>query len=235
MDWLAPERYAAELEAEAGRLGRAATGLNPDAVVPTCPDWTVRDLITHVGSGHRFAAEIIETAGPVEYGRVPAPFDQDAWTAWLLDGARRLTAAVAARGFGAEVWSWHPEHQTAGFWLRRMVHDQVVHRFDADPDGILAPDLAADGIADVLLSFEMFEALRGAGETLQFRATDIPRSWHVTLTATGISWTDGDHPADATVAAPAQQLLLILNRRRPAPAVSGDPALWERWRESSRF
>ena len=152
------------------------------------------------------------------------------------------------RGFGEEVWTWNPKHQTAGFWLRRMVHDLVVHRFDAEAaastqntapagaDSALARDLAADGVADLLLCLEMFQGLAGAGETLQFRATDIPRSWHVTLTSSGIAWTDGDRPADVTVAAPVLTLLLVLNRRLPAPAtVEGDAGLWERWRAGSRF
>nr|WP_221376148.1 maleylpyruvate isomerase family mycothiol-dependent enzyme [Actinoplanes polyasparticus] len=235
MEWLAPERYAAELEAEAGRLGAAAARLPIATIVPTCPEWTVHDLVTHVGSGHHYAADVLATGGPVEYERVGAPSDPDVWTPWLLDGAQRLNAAVADRGFGSEVWSWHPRHQTAGFWLRRMVHDQVIHRFDADPTGDVAPDLAADGVSDLLLSFEMFEALRGHGETLQFSATDIPRSWHVTLTSSGITWNDGDHGADVTLTAPVRELLLILNRRLPAPRADGDAALWEQWQEGSRF
>lgn len=237
MRWLTPERYAAELESEAERLGSAASGQDAAALVPTCPEWTVRDLITHVGSGHRFATEIIETGAPAEFRRVDAPSDQSAWTPWLLDGARRLTAAVAARGFDGPVWSWHPKHRTAGFWLRRMVHDQVVHRFDADPWGDLAPDLAADGVDDLLLTFETFEALRGDGETLLFGATDLARSWRVTLTGSGVTWTDDDNPADVTVTMPVRLLLLlILNRRLPAPAtVRGDAALWERWLQGSRF
>jgi hypothetical protein len=30
------------------------SALEPQAPVPTCPEWTVRDLVTHVGPGHRF-------------------------------------------------------------------------------------------------------------------------------------------------------------------------------------
>ncbi|MBL7256540.1 maleylpyruvate isomerase family mycothiol-dependent enzyme [Paractinoplanes lichenicola] len=237
MGWLAPERYAAELEAESGRLGAAATGPAPGAIVPTCPEWTVRDLVTHVGTGHRYATEVITTGAPVEYRRIEAPSEPDEWTSWLLGGARGLNAAVFERGFGAEVWTWHPRHQTTGFWLRRMVHDLVVHRFDADPSGELAPDLAADGVADFLLTFEAVgTGLTGEGETLRFRATDVPRSWHVTLTTSGITWTEDDQPADVTVTAPVLSLLLALNRRLPAPeAIEGDAGLWERWRAGTRF
>jgi hypothetical protein len=66
MEWLAPERYAAELEAEAGRLGAAAARLPVATIVPTCPEWTVHDLVTHVGSGHRYAADVLLAGGPVD-------------------------------------------------------------------------------------------------------------------------------------------------------------------------
>ncbi|MBM2615230.1 maleylpyruvate isomerase family mycothiol-dependent enzyme [Actinoplanes sp. LDG1-06] len=238
MKWLAPERYAAELEAEAGRLGTAATAQAVEAMVPNCPEWTVRDLVTHVGTGHRFATEVIATGGHVEYRRIEAPTDQNAWTPWLLEGARALNEAVSSHGFTSEVWTWHPRHQTAGFWLRRMVHDEVIHRFDADPAGDLAPDLAADGVADFLLTFEAIgKDLPGDGGTLRFRATDLPRSWHVTLTDSGITWTEdaATAGADVTVEAPVRSLLLLLNRRVPAPTVQGDAALWERWHAGTRF
>lgn len=246
MEWLAPERYAAELTAEAGRLATAAARQRPEAIVPTCPEWTLRDLVTHVGTGHRYAAGVIGTGAPAPYRLIDAPSDQDAWTGWLIEGARSLNAAVRARGFTGETWTWQPKHQTAGFWLRRMVHDLVIHRVDADPAGTIAPDLAADGVSDLLLCLATLEALKGSGETLRFHAADLARSWHVTLTTSGISWTENDHAADVTLAAPVQQLLLILNRRLPSPAPSssspetpaelrGDVTLWERWRDASRF
>ena len=34
----------------------AIVGADLTAPVPTCPEWTVRDLVTHVGSGHRWSA-----------------------------------------------------------------------------------------------------------------------------------------------------------------------------------
>ncbi|MBU2665643.1 maleylpyruvate isomerase family mycothiol-dependent enzyme [Actinoplanes bogorensis] len=246
MDWLTPQRYATELEAGAARLGAAATALDPAAIVPTCPEWTVRDLVTHVGTGHRYATEVIAAGRRIEYQRIEAPSSSDAWTPWLLEGARTLNAAVHERGFTGKTWTWQPRFPTAGFWLRRMVHDQLIHCFDADPSGtvapgtaapeLAAPDLAADGVADLLTTFEMFDRFAGTGETLRFRAIDIPRSWHVTLTPGGVAWTEADTPADVTVTAPAPTLLLALNRRLPSPdLIEGDTELWERWREASRF
>ncbi|WP_433377387.1 maleylpyruvate isomerase family mycothiol-dependent enzyme [Actinoplanes sp. CA-142083] len=237
MEWLTPQRYAAELETETARFAAAATRRDEGEKVEKCPEWTVRDLVTHVGTGHRLAAGIIEERrdSPAEYKLVDAPDDQDDWAAWLTAGAQRLNAAVAGHGFDGEVWTWQPKFQTAGFWQRRMLHDLIVHRFDADPAGELAPDLAADGIADLMLAFEYFGKLTGNGETLLFTAADTGQSWHVTLTATGPEWITEDRAADVTCEAPVKDLLLILNRRRDPVAVAGDTTIYDRWRANSEF
>jgi uncharacterized protein (TIGR03083 family) len=245
MAWLSPQRYASELEAQTARLAAAVSRLSPAAVVPTCPDWTVRDLVSHVGTGHRYAAGIVEQAAtePVSYRIQEAPAEQPAWGDWLAAGAGRLNDAVRRRGFDGKVWTFQPQHQTAGFWLRRMVHDEIVHRFDAEPDGELAPELAADGIADLLLVFETVvgpasgRQLTGTGETLLFSATDTADRWHIALVPTGFAWRDAEAPADVTCRAPVTDLLLILNRRRAprADQVHGDRALLDRWLELTRF
>jgi len=237
MEWLSPGRYAVELEAETARLAAAAAQIPTDRKIATCPEWTVRDLVTHVGTGHRLAAGIIEERRdrPAEYRLVHAPEQRDDWPVWLITGARRLNAAVVDLGFDGTVWTWQPKFQTAGFWQRRMLHDLIVHRFDADPAGELAADLAADGIADLLLAFEHFPRFAGKGETLLFTATDTGQSWHVTLTPDGLDWATKAETADTTCAAPVTELLLMLNRRRPAENVEGDLALFQRWHNDAQF
>ncbi|GIM94530.1 maleylpyruvate isomerase family mycothiol-dependent enzyme [Paractinoplanes toevensis] len=237
MGWLPDARYAAELEAEADRLAAAVTNRSPDETVPSCPEWTVRDLITHVGTGHRLAAGIIEDrrTSMAEYRLVDAPADPHDWADWLAAGVRRLNAAVDDLGFGNRVWTWQPKYQTAGFWQRRMLHDLIVHRFDAEPDGDLAPDLAADGVADFLDTMSYLAKVRGNDETLLFTATDTHDSWLVTLSPGSITWRDGGKAAKAIVVAPVTELLLILNRRREPRAVHGDIALYQHWQNGTRF
>jgi len=237
MEWLTPGRYAAELEAETARLAAAAAQRPTDGKIETCPEWTVRDLVTHVGTGHRLAAGIIEERRdhPAEYHLVHAPDEPDAWPAWRTGGARRLNAAVDDLGFDGTVWTWQPKFQTAGFWQRRMLHDLIVHRFDADPTGDLAPDLAADGIADLLLALGYFPRFSGDGESLLFTATDTGQSWQVTLTTNGLTWHTKAQKSDAEVKAPVRDLLLILNRRREPTEIEGDQALWRRWQAEAKF
>jgi uncharacterized protein (TIGR03083 family) len=236
MSWLTPQRYAAVLDEETARLAAATAAQRPDHQVPNCPEWTSRDLVTHVGTGHRLAAGIIEERRAKPYELVPAPEDPAAWTGWLAAGATRLNDAVRAHGFAEQVWTWQPKHQTAGFWLRRMVHDLIVHRVDAEAGDDLATDLATDGVDDLLLVYATIaRKLTGAGETLRFAATDTGDVWQVTLTADGVQPTGATGLPDVTCAAPVATLLLALNRRREFTTVSGDRSLYERWHEGTRF
>lgn len=117
-----------------------------------------------------------------------------------------------------------------------MLHDELIHRLDADPSGTVAPDLAADGVSDMLATVATLAGpvmkLSGTGETLQFRATGGAGAWHVTLTPAGVEWRTGSSPADETVEAPVRDLLLLLNRRiepvEPGP-------LFARWFAATAF
>jgi len=152
---LTHDRCETEFDTETSRLAVAVGGLAPTTSVPTCPEWTVRDLVTHVGTGHRWAAEVVEgrMQTPPPYAVVDAPQDRGAWSDWLTAGAARLTRAVRDCGADAPVWTWRAEG-TAGFWLRKMLHDELVHRFDIElacgGPGEVAPDVAADGVQDLL-------------------------------------------------------------------------------------
>jgi hypothetical protein len=48
-----------------------------------------------------------------------------------MAGAWMLGDAVPVAGPKQPVWTWQKD-RWAGFWLRRMLHDEVVHRFDAE-------------------------------------------------------------------------------------------------------
>src|SRR6266498_239736 len=91
MTWLGYDRYCTELEAEAGRIADAVYDADLALRVPTCPEWTLVDLVQHVGAAHRWAADMIErrVTAPVRPERADPPPEPDARSAWLLAGARR--------------------------------------------------------------------------------------------------------------------------------------------------
>jgi uncharacterized protein (TIGR03083 family) len=219
----------------------------------------LEQLVGHVGRGHRWAAEIVRRRllEPIPLQEVIAPANPDQRSEWLVVGAWTLAEAVREAGPEQPVWTWQKD-RSAGFWLRRMLHDEVVHRFDAELalgiEGELATDLAADGVSDFLdtaatLSMpdigvaSAFTRLAGAGESLQFVATDASsgssRAWSVTRSPVGVTWRYGHDQAHVTVRGPALQLMLLLNRRLSAGTadieIIGDQELFAHWWSNSRF
>jgi len=253
-------RYDAELRAETARFAEAIRDADPGQRVPTCPAWTVAQLTAHVGFGHRWAALIVEhrATGPVPHDRaddLDVPPQVEERRHWLTAGADRLAEAVREAGPGTEVWSW-AEEQTAEFWLRRITHDTLVHRLDAElATGhvpTIAADLAADSISDLLDLFRILPriddfpaltGLRGHDETLHFQANEpllgADGEWLARRTPSGVEWEHGPGPGDVVVRGSAQDLLMVLSRR---PAlddsrleVSGDRGLLADWLDHSRL
>ena len=84
----------AEVTGSAGTLAGIAATADLTTTVPTCPDWTLKQLITHVGRAHRWAAAIVATkaAEPIPFREVPdgrLPDDPAERPAWVRDGAAR--------------------------------------------------------------------------------------------------------------------------------------------------
>jgi len=75
------DRFSAWLCACTAELAQI-TGGDLDRAVPTCPGWTLRQLATHLGPGHRWAAQIVAT-------RATAPVPRSA--------GRRCCEAIPAR------------------------------------------------------------------------------------------------------------------------------------------
>jgi uncharacterized protein (TIGR03083 family) len=256
MGWLGEDRYDAALEAETARFAEAVHDADPARPVPTCPEWTLAQLTEHVGQAQRWVTVVLERRAPVPNAqvRVRVPQDPDERSAWLVAGARRLGQTIREVGPATQVWTWSEDH-TAGFWLRRTTHDTLVHRADAElavgREVVIDPDLAADGVADLLDMFAVLPRvddfpelaeLAGAGQTLQFQATDAglgpAAGWLVRRDPSGLAWERARGPADVTVRGRAADLLLVLTRRA-APAgrvqVDGDEGLFAHWLDHSRF
>jgi uncharacterized protein (TIGR03083 family) len=260
MPQLDDDRYDTELQAETTKLAQAVHDADPAQPVPTCPAWTLAQLTAHVGFGHRWAAVIVERRAiePVPHDQaddLQLPVDADERSRWLLAGARRLGDAVREAGPQTGVWTW-ADDKTAGFWLRRITHDTLVHRLDAElavgREITLAPDLAADSVSDLLEMFSIlpriddFPALaqlRGSGQMLHFHATDpglgVAGEWLARRTPSGVEWEHGHARGDAALRGRALDLLLVLSRRAALDGsgveASGDPQLLAHWLEHSRL
>ena len=67
--------YCDALEDEAKRFVEVVRSVDPATPVPTCPDWTLAELTTHLGSVHRWASHHVATlarrTGAVQRARPP--------------------------------------------------------------------------------------------------------------------------------------------------------------------
>lgn len=114
MDWLTPDRYLSAMESETARLVAAVDGRDPAGRIPTCPGWTLHDLVSHVGTGHRLSAAVVraEAAKPSPYAVIEAPDDD--WNAWLTEGSAALIGAGETLRFNDWLVTLTPDGATWG-------------------------------------------------------------------------------------------------------------------------
>jgi uncharacterized protein (TIGR03083 family) len=245
---LSSSEYVAALRREGEALATAALG-NLEASVPACPRWTVKDLVSHTGSVHRFwrqiadlevqdveAARKIGDAQRTEAARAEAQLDETALVRWFRDGVTGLAEVLEERDGSLPVWSWSAQKNVA-FIQRRTAQETAVHRWDAESAGPgaepIETELARDGIDEFFDIFMPAEEapLDGGGETIHLHQTDGPGEWILTLEADGVRVARGHSKGDAAVRGPGSDLLLLLWRRVTPDRVEvlGDRAVVDRF------
>ncbi|MFI5701545.1 maleylpyruvate isomerase family mycothiol-dependent enzyme [Streptomyces xanthochromogenes] len=249
--------YCEELVRQTAELRSHLSGADLAATVPTCPDWTLRDLAVHVGGAHRWVDHIVRTRATdmVKWKDVPGaggPGSDDAAAldAWLAEGAEHCAAALREAGPDLKVWSWMGD-ATTSFWSRRMTHETAVHRADAagtvGAPYTLPADVAADaldewlGIITFVQAFKKSEAPLGEpGQSLHLHATDAPDAeWFIEIGDEGFTWRHAHEKATVALRGPLADVLRVFYRRLPADTpgveVLGDPAVLDRWLTSTSF
>ena len=262
MTLLGHDRYCDEVVGQTALLRSHLAGADLSLTVPTCPDWTVRQLAVHVGEAHRWSEHVVRTRATKnveveEVAGVGGPEDDDpaALDAWLAEGADMAADTFRAAGAGTVAWSWAWEH-TAGFWARRMAHETVIHRADAAvAAGVtyeVAPDLAADAIDEWLQIVRFAQEkypddaareLRGAGRSIHLHATDsepdLDAEWLIEFQDGGVDWRRGHEKATVALRGPLAEVLLAFYRRLPPDGgkleVLGDRELLDFWLERATF
>jgi uncharacterized protein (TIGR03083 family) len=260
---LSHDRFCDEVVAQTGLLRQVVAGADLSVTVPTTPDWTLAQLLRHVGGNLRALelavrsgeavtepeAQVPDHAGPD--GDDPAALD-----AWLAEAADRMAATLREAGpdVAAQVWvvRW-----PTGTWVRRAAHDALVHRADAagavGAGFPVAPDLAADAIDEFLdLLSGGADRTGGGGEpgpgplptgTVHLHATDagpdLDAEWLVELDAAGFRWRRGHEKATVAVRASLADLLRVVTRRLSPDSdgveVLGDRAVLDAWLERLRL
>ncbi|GGX87870.1 maleylpyruvate isomerase family mycothiol-dependent enzyme [Streptomyces hiroshimensis] len=210
-------REVRAFEAVARRVSEAG-GAPP---VPSCPGWSVSDLVVHLGSVHRGVTHIVrdrlpgppDASGPAFAAGLPedtadwprpehapnrGPLPQSL-ADWFAQGASALEELFRTRAPEEPAWTWSRE-QTTGFWLRVQTIEAAVHRWDAENalgtarpvDAALAAD-AVDHSFEVMVPWSRARSAAppGSGERYRFRRTDGAGVWTVGFDGDDVRVGDG--------------------------------------------
>jgi uncharacterized protein (TIGR03083 family) len=239
--------FRAALLEQTKLFGDVIRQADPSTPVPTCPDWTLKQLFRHVGRGNRWSAKIIgdRRSEPLDPRDVPdgkPPDDPDAAIEWLHAGAQMILDAVEQVG-SQRVWTFLGP-RPAGWWVRRRLHELTVHRADADlaigADFALSAELAADGVSEwIELNTAGGKGL-APGQRLHLHATDDvlgpTGEWLIVNDEDGLAWSHTHAKGDVAVRGSARDLLLAITRRRAdGVEVLGDSAVWDGWLANTPF
>ncbi|SEG10679.1 TIGR03083 family protein [Actinacidiphila yanglinensis] len=237
---------------------RAAVAAAPDldAQVPTCPEWTLFDLVRHLGEGRRAWAATV-AAGPtatskaVPQGAPPVPRERAAQVAWLAASTEQLLDALRESGPDRGCWTWwgtSQSPQNCGAVARHQLYEIALHTYDAQltigaPQS-LPQEVALDGVDEFLSTcVATTVAWPHAPATVDYHATE-GRSWRLRLSAEGAqaarlpapgaasASASGAEPGtpDASARGTAHELLMTMYGRLPVdvPALDGDRRVFDR-------
>jgi uncharacterized protein (TIGR03083 family) len=201
-------------------IARLAAQADLSLRVPSCPDWTLGDLVMHLGSVQSFwAANLLarNSAAPLRSGSQRADPTDDALLQWFRDCTKSLRNALREVGNDSPCWTWWGDPLTSGAVGRHQVQEAAVHCWDAqlttgDPKPVAA-EIALDGVSE-FLEVHGDELEVAPGESVLLTATDSGGRWRV----------GGDAPFAAEVSATTSELVLLLHGRIALSAVRVDGA-----------
>ncbi|WP_329788743.1 maleylpyruvate isomerase N-terminal domain-containing protein [Lentzea sp. DG1S-22] len=232
--------FVAQIESQTSSLRSSALEAGPDAPVPSCPEWTVLDLVRHIAEVHTWAAEAVVT-GPA--GSRPAwpqaPQDFDDVFSWWDNGFSLLVDRLRETPADRPAWTFQGPG-LAGFWARRQAHETSIHRLDADlatgrelPPLAFDPEFAADGVDEYLTvlvgrRIELGFPVTATGRLL-VHAADAGRTWELRLTEgeplVVAAPRDSAFEEDATLAGTADAIYRFVYGRPSHAIVTGDESL----------
>ena len=237
--------YVNALREHAASLVAAVSDAPLDTRVPTCPDWSLADLLRHLGTHHRWVAGNLTQApgaGMYPFDQIAPPPD-DALPEWVGAGAADLADRLVAVGPDHACWAWLSE-QTSATWARRTALETVVHGWDGcntvGAASAIAGDVASDGIDEsltALLPARTWVDPPASHGTLHVHCTDVDGEWLVTFAADGITTTREHAKGDVAARGPASDLYLNLLGRTDNTMIEiiGDSGRFAQWRDWARF
>ena len=227
--------YLAHLDADSHLLAAAAArGL--ESAVPCCPGWIVRDLVAHMGEVISQKSDLVSGGWADEWPpRNTLPDGADPLE-WYRAEAGRLYEVLAAADPAAPAVTFGRD-KTVAFWFRRMAHESLVHRVDAEQahgyESSVDPELAVDGVAELfdvfVTGYPKWASFRPNGDVVRVETAD--RTWTVRLgEAFGsrdgreykkpTSVLDADAAPDTTITGGPDRVMLWMWGRAPIEQVT---------------
>jgi len=216
------------LEKDIGVLQIACTN-NPEAPVSACPGWNNADLYNHVNSVWHFAATQVLACNPEKPTR-PETLDYDAGS--------EIYETLASCDPHQPAWNWSPD-LTCGFWIRRMVHETAIHRWDAEnaigKQAGIDSSISLDTLAEVIEVAMQFHVSGLVAEfpkgSLHVHCTDVEGEWLLTSSGSDLVVVREHAKADVAARGTAADLALWLWHRGEGEGVEffGDQTLLDSW------
>jgi uncharacterized protein (TIGR03083 family) len=219
--------HCSELERQAKAFAEVVGVADPATAIPTCPGWSMADLIRHHGTSQRRVDHVVRhlSAEPVWAKDVATGLPGDvadgaAWSAggyaaWFAAGAAALLETLRAADPEAEVWT-NGRDQHVRYWARRILFEAVVHRADAELAVGATPQideaLAVDGVDELLTNLPAFpwvaERQRALDPAPVLRFETGSRAWVISPVTKEVE----DEPTAIVRAAAGDLLLLVYGR-----------------------
>ncbi len=196
--------YLETIRSEGGRILDLA-GIDSSRSVPQYSGWAMSDLVNHLASIHG-RTTLICREHPTERPKSPSLPDGVDVLDWYEANLEEMLTALAESDPDTPVWGFWPI-PNIGLWVRRMVIETGLHRWDADQafgeEGALGDAVALAGLEEYA---DMWLSRLGEMPALEVTATDL-----------GKSWVYGSGAPEAKVRGTASDLYLrLMSRSSPA-------------------
>ena len=162
---LTRHEYVDHIKRDYALMMQALAG--PVVPVPSCPEWDTNDLAVHMGMVYLHQAFVVENGERPHNEEHLASVDGiDQPIELLAAGFEAIIAALDLAREERKTWSWHHSDFSVDFWFRRMAHETVIHRCDAQiARGLtceIDESLALDGVDEVLDFLPLLGSWSGA-------------------------------------------------------------------------
>lgn len=212
MRWCAPLAEPLELIANEGERLLALAREDPQRPVNQYPEWTMSDLLAHTGSILGRTTAVCRDRIQ-ERPKSPRMDEGEEALGWFEGRISEMIEVLQTSDLDVPVWGFGP-NPSIGFWIRRMLIEVGLHRWDAEQSfGRPIPLLDEVAVAGLDEFPEMWLPRLGQVPTIELEANDLGRKW---------IYGSGD-PVHTIIGSGSDEYLRLMSRPSPISL----PESWE--------